>query len=158
MRRFASDPARTLCADAESRVTSWASGDSASGSSPLHRVVPEEALLTGTVVGVLIERQTVVTVNDRLSGVCKERALWPTMKLGDLLRSDDDAVVIGAQKIDPEKTLLAAGLREGDWLTITKIEDLSVSVEKGRACRIFDSPELLAFRFSTFAFRKPAGR
>ena len=55
LRRFASDPARSLCADAESRVTSWASGESVSGNSPLHTVVPEEALICGTVVGVFTE-------------------------------------------------------------------------------------------------------
>ena len=53
--RFASDPAWTLCLNAESRVTAWASGDSVSGSSLLHTVVPEEALLCGEVVGVFVD-------------------------------------------------------------------------------------------------------
>ena len=44
-----------MCIRDRSRVTAWASGDSVSGSSLLHTVVPEEALLCGEFVGVFVD-------------------------------------------------------------------------------------------------------
>ena len=68
-----------------------------------------------------------------------EMCIRDSSKVGDLLSSCDDSVVIGAHRIDPKKSLWAAGLREGEGLTITRIASLSVSVEGGRACRVFVS-------------------
>ena len=134
LRHFVSEPARALCGGGESRVTAWGGDRSITGNTRLGAVVTEDALIQDKLIGVFTECQTEVFLEDKLSGSSGIRAVWPTLKLGDLRRSRSEKVFIGEKEADPHKCAWDAGLREGDTIILTRVDKLSVTIEGGRRC------------------------
>ena len=124
---FASEPARALSGE-EGRVTAFRGRKTIEGDTALSALLSEEALLSSRPIGVFLERQVPVFVEDKVSACSKMQAMWPTMKLADLLSSEADCVVIDGEKADPRQAVWQAGLLKEGHLTITRVGALCVQV------------------------------
>lgn len=127
-RLFASETVRAL--DADDPLT-WRAkaldSDLTVGSDrPVWELASKDAILSGSVSGVVLERRMEVRLEEKLRNLSKTMLVWPSSKFEDFLTNENDSVLLGGETMNPHQSLWEAGVQEGSSLCITRLLNLTV--------------------------------
>lgn len=133
LRVFASEPIRALAGRGEWRAVGW-NGAKLSSDEAVCGLIAEEVLRSGGVTGVTLERRMEVWLEEKMQQRSRTAVVWPSTKLGELRSDPKECVLIDREMADPDQKIWESGLAEGNCLTVTRFESISIYDEKG-SCR-----------------------